>query len=241
MLSILYQDSDVLAVDKPPGRVVIPDRARAGKSLREIVDDYLTAFGERGYVVHRLDRGTSGVVLFARSAAAHRALNLSFDRGEAEKGYLALVEGDMSGEGTVDTALYPARRGRMRPAKKDERGQPSLTRWKVLERFERLTWVELRPATGRSHQLRVHLKYIGHPLAFDPTYGRKTPLTACDLVPAVSSAGRRIVLQRTPLHACWIRIPHPSGTGMLFVESPLPDDLKEALRLLRAAAPETEG
>ncbi len=234
MLKILHQDSEILAVDKPPGLVVIPDRRRAEIPLRDLVDEYLTGAGERAYVVHRLDRGTSGVVLFARHAAAHRALNLSFDRGETEKGYLALVEGDLDGEGAIDAALRAGRRGHMRPVRKGESGMPAFTDWKVLERFERFTWLELRPRTGRSHQIRVHLKFLGHPLAFDPIYGRKIPLTAGDLGGLAPFPGDTIMIQRTPLHAAWIRIPHPSGQGLLFVESPLPDDLRQALNLLRA-------
>jgi RluA family pseudouridine synthase len=234
MLQILYQDPALLAVDKPPGMLVIPGRFRVEESLRGLVDEYLAAYGERAYVVHRLDRGTSGVVLFARNASAHRSVNLSFDRREAEKCYLALVEGNLAGEGTIDAVLRPARRGRMRPALKGESGFPAVTRWKVLERFERFTWLELRPRTGRSHQLRVHLKLIGHPLAFDPVYGRKTPLTAGGIGPLAPPPPDTIIIQRTPLHAAWIRIPHPSGRGLLSVESPLPDDLETALTLLRA-------
>ena len=230
MLNILYEDEHVLAVDKPAGLLVIPGREPAERTLRDEVTDYLAPGGQRPYVVHRLDRGTSGVVLFARTAEAHRALNLSFDGHEVEKVYLALVTGDLEGEDVIKAMLHTARRGRMRPARQSEMGLKSMTRWKAIERFGRFTLLEVRPETGRAHQIRVHLKFIGHPLAFDPSYGRKQSLTARDLNP---DAPKDIVLTRSPLHAASIRLPHPSGKGTLFVEAPLPNDFARALKVLR--------
>lgn len=218
MLDILYEDPDVLAINKPAGLVVIPGGDTAECTLRDLVAAYLAPHGERPYVVHRLDRGTSGVVLFARNAAAHRALNLAFDRRATAKTYLALVDGDLAGEGEIILPLHTARRGKMRPARRGERGLPSQTRWKALERFGQVTWLELQPLTGRQHQLRVHLKAIGHPLAFDPQYGRKTSLPFLD---------------RMPLHAALIRFPHPRSGQLVSVVSPLPTDLEMLLRQLR--------
>lgn len=230
-LQILYEDADVVAVNKPPGLLVIPGGEPAEPTLKDLVAAHLAPHGERPYVVHRLDRGTSGVVLFARTAAAHRALNLAFDHREVKKGYLALVDGDLQGEGMIQTALHAARRGKMRPAKRGEPSLASHTRWRVAERFERYTWLEVEPLTGRQHQIRVHLKSIGHPLAFDPLYGRKTPLLASDVNPAITDATP--VLDRTPLHAAWLRIMHPTRGQTLTVEARLPGDLTRLLMQLR--------
>jgi tRNA pseudouridine32 synthase/23S rRNA pseudouridine746 synthase len=127
---VLYEDESVLAVDKPAGRLVIPGRGPAETSLREELE---ARFG-RLWVVHRLDRGTSGVLLFARSAEAHRAANLAFDRGEPRKRYLALVRGTPPAERRIELAVAPARRGRMRPARPgDPRGKRAVTVVRLVE------------------------------------------------------------------------------------------------------------
>jgi len=184
-------------------------------------------------VVHRLDRGTSGVLAFARSAAAHRALNLAFDRGEPRKRYLALVTGAPPAEQRIDVAIAPARRGRMRPARPgDERGKRSVTVVRLLEAFPARAWaggatalVEALPETGRTHQIRVHLAHAGHPLAVDPDYGSEGPLR---------DAEGRVLLEHTPLHAERLELAHPTGGGALVLRAPIPADLAAAMAALRA-------
>ena len=226
MLAVLFQDEHVVAVDKPAGRLVIPGRADPERTVQ---DEAQESFG-RLWVVHRLDRGTSGVLLFARSAAAHRALNLAFDRREVDKRYLAVVRGTPAPEARLDAPIAPGRRGRMRPARPgDERGKPAVTRVRLLEAFpERpplpaLALVEAAPETGRTHQIRVHLAWAGTALAVDPDYGERGPLTG---------AGGEILLARTPLHAATLAFRHPLSGAPLQVESPLPEDMA---RLLAAA------
>jgi tRNA pseudouridine32 synthase/23S rRNA pseudouridine746 synthase len=170
------------------------------------------------------------VLLLARTAAAHRALNLQFDRGEPRKRYLALVVGTPPATLAVDAAVAPARRGRMRPAPPgDPRGKPARTVFRLLEAFPAregrpaLALLEALPETGRTHQIRVHLAAAGHPLAVDPDYGSPGPL--------LGPAGEP-VLSRTPLHAAELTLRHPDG-GELRVASPLPPDLAAALALLR--------
>jgi tRNA pseudouridine32 synthase / 23S rRNA pseudouridine746 synthase len=225
-LAVLFEDEHLLAVDKPAGQLVIPGR---GAPERTVLDEAQARFG-RLWVVHRLDRGTSGVLLFARSAAAHRALNLAFDRREVEKRYLALVRGAPASEARLDAAIAPARRGRMRPARPgDERGKPAVTHVRLLEAFPArpplpaLALVEASPETGRTHQIRVHLAWAGTALAVDPDYGEATPLTG---------AGGEILLARTPLHAAALLLRHPTSGAPLRVESPLPEDMA---RLITAA------
>jgi tRNA pseudouridine32 synthase/23S rRNA pseudouridine746 synthase len=228
-IPVLHRDESVLAVDKPAGRLVIPGRGTDERSLRE----ELEAAHGRLWVVHRLDRGTSGVLLFARTAEAHRALNLAFDRGEPRKRYLALVRGTPPPERRIEIAIAPARRGRMRPARPgDERGKRAVTVVRRLEQLPARPWaggalalVEALPETGRTHQIRVHLAAAGFPLAVDPDYGDDAPLVAPDGAP---------LLARTPLHAARLEVAHPSGGGTLVVEAPLPEDLARTLAALRS-------
>lgn len=225
---VLHEDAQLLAVAKPAGRLVIPGRDGAERSLRE----ELEASHGRLWVVHRLDRGTSGVLLFARTAEAHRALNLAFDAGEPEKRYLALVRGTPPPEVRVDAALVKGRKGRMRPARPGEAGaKPAATRFRRLEILPApglggpFAWVEARPETGRTHQIRVHLLSIGAPLALDPDYGEAGPLRGAD---------GAVWLARTPLHAERLRIRHPAGGRWLELVAPLPEDLEAALEALRS-------
>jgi tRNA pseudouridine32 synthase/23S rRNA pseudouridine746 synthase len=226
---VLLEDAHLLAVDKPPGRLVIPGRGTDERSLREELEEV----HGRLWVVHRLDRGTSGVLLFARTAEAHRALNLAFDRGEPRKRYLALVRGVPPVERRIDLAVAPARRGRMRPARPgDPRGKQAATLVRRLEVFPARRWaggdlalVEAVPETGRTHQIRVHLAAEGFPLAVDPDYGDETPLRGPD---------GNVLLARTPLHAARLEVRHPAGGGALAIEAPLPADLAAALEALRS-------
>jgi tRNA pseudouridine32 synthase/23S rRNA pseudouridine746 synthase len=228
-VAVLHEDAHVLVVDKPAGRLVIPGRGTDERSLRE----ELEAAHGRLWVVHRLDRGTSGVLVFARTADAHRALNLAFDRGEPRKRYVALVRGVAAPERRVDLPIAPARRGRMRPARPgDDRGKAAATVFRLLEAFPARPWsggpialVEALPETGRTHQIRVHLAAIGLPLVVDPDYGDAGPLLGPDGAPLVL---------RTPLHAAAIEVAHPSGRGTLAVEAPWPADLAAAVAALRA-------
>lgn len=223
---VLHEDAALLVVDKPPGRLVIPGRDGAEPSLRA----ELEARHGPLWVVHRLDRGTSGVLVFARSAAAHRALNLQFERGAPRKAYLALVAGLPPAALEVDLPIAPARKGRMKTVPPgDPRGKPAATSFRVLEPLPGaggrgpFALLEARPATGRTHQIRVHLRAAGHPLAFDPDYGEAEPLRGTD---------GRVLLARTPLHAARLELLHPDG-GPLVITAPLPADLAAALTALR--------
>jgi tRNA pseudouridine32 synthase/23S rRNA pseudouridine746 synthase len=219
---ILHEDARLLAVDKAAGERVIPGREGAAGtlSLRERLE---RERGERLFVVHRIDAGTSGVLVFARDAEAHRLLSLAFEGREVEKVYRALVAGAPAFERTaVELPLHEARRGKMRPAEPGEAGaKPSRTELQVLERFPGAALVEARPRTGRHHQIRVHLRAIGHPLLVDPLYGAKEPFVA---------GGVR--LERTPLHAARIELPHPAG-GRLAIEAPWPAELAAVIAALR--------
>jgi tRNA pseudouridine32 synthase/23S rRNA pseudouridine746 synthase len=226
-VQVLHADDHLLAVDKPAGRLVVPGRVPGERSLREELEAGLG----RLWVVHRLDRGTSGVLLFARTAAAHRALNLAFDRGEPEKTYLALVRGRPRPAFRVDVAIAPGRKGRMRPGRPGEpRAKAAATSFRLLEAFPAraglpdLALLEARPETGRTHQIRVHLAHAGVPLAVDPDYGEAEPLPG---------EGGSPLLARTPLHAHRLKVSHPATGVPLELEAPLAPDLAAALSALR--------
>ncbi|MCX5794579.1 MAG: RluA family pseudouridine synthase [Elusimicrobia bacterium] len=171
-LRIVYEDGRILAVDKPAGLAVIPGRGLAEEPLSLQAS---RAVGGKAFVVHRLDRGASGLVIFAKDAATHRDLSLLFEGGRMRKLYLALVQGRLEGGGVVDRPLRAFGSGRMGLCAKGS-GKASLTRYRVLGRAEQASLLEAAPETGRRHQIRVHLHSLGHPILGDPLYGQDRPV-----------------------------------------------------------------
>ncbi len=216
-LRILFRDALVLAIDKPAGALSVPGRVASDQPA---LSQQVQALAPEALPVHRLDRDTSGVLLFALGRSAHRALNLSFESHKAEKRYLALCSGALKSSGRCALPLHAARAGGMRLARPEEEGAlAAITEVSALETFAAATLIEARPRTGRTHQIRVHLAALGVPLLLDPRYGQPEPLTARALDP-LAPDGDTLVLTRTPLHASAIRIPHPSGRGYLQVDRP---------------------
>lgn len=203
-----------MAVDKPPGLLVIPGRDPADHECAKVLLEQ--QLGTRVWVCHRIDRDTSGVVLFATDAEAHRTASMAFEHGEVKKTYLALVEGRLDAPMEIDAPLTEGRKGKMRVPFPGEEGKPAKTLVRPVETFADATLVECEPLTGRQHQLRVHLKSKGHPLIFDHQYGRKEPWTRGD-----------VTLERTPLHAATLKL------GEFEARSPLPSDMARALEVLR--------
>jgi tRNA pseudouridine32 synthase/23S rRNA pseudouridine746 synthase/23S rRNA pseudouridine955/2504/2580 synthase len=227
VIPVLWSAEGLVAVDKPAGVPVIPGRSEAGgPPLRERLEAQL---GRRLWVVHRLDRDTSGVLLFALDARAHRAASLAFEQGRGDKRYLALVSPPLPGALRVEAALVPARRSRMRVAVAGEQGKDAVTELVPLETFGDVALVEARPLTGRTHQIRVHLRHAGAPLLVDPQYGRPEPVTERRL----GRASDVVVLDRTPLHASRLVLPGGEGLPPVDVSAPLPEDMARALALLR--------
>lgn len=228
-IEILARAPGFVVVDKPAGVLVIPGRGE-GKplSLRELLEQQL---GKKLFVVHRLDRDTSGALVFALDADTHRELSVAFEAGKVKKRYLALVRGRMEAPLEIDVPLVPARRGRMRTAHPRHAGKPAQTRVRPLEVFAAATLVEAEPLTGRTHQIRVHLVHAGYPLLVDPQYGQPKSATARDL----GRVGEEVVLQRTPLHAQRIELPALGGEPPFSIESPIPSDMARALEILRGA------
>ncbi|MBI5489937.1 MAG: RluA family pseudouridine synthase [Deltaproteobacteria bacterium] len=238
--SVLHEDERLLAVAKPAGLVVVPARREEPDAcLRRVVE---RERGEPLWVVHRLDRDTSGVVVFARDAGTHRALSLAFERHEVRKTYLAIVRAPPpAAHGVIDTPLHTARKGKMRPAAPGEAGALASSTEVDLVRAWRLplacpALVEARPRTGRQHQVRVHLRSIGSPLLVDPLYGGASRVTAADL----GLSGDEVLCARLTLHALRIELPVPGAPAPLRIEAPPPEDLRALLAALDAAdAPES--
>jgi tRNA pseudouridine32 synthase/23S rRNA pseudouridine746 synthase/23S rRNA pseudouridine955/2504/2580 synthase len=230
VIPVLWTGADLVAVDKPAGMPVIPGRSEeGGPPLRERLEAQL---GRRVWVVHRLDRDTSGVLLLALDAATHRAASLAFEHATPEKRYLALVSPPLGAPLRIDAALVPARRSRMRAARPGEEGKPAVTELVPLETFGDVALVEARPLTGRTHQIRVHLRHAGAPLLVDPQYGRPEPVSERRL----GGDSDAPVLARTPLHASRLVIRGGQGLPPLDVTAPLPADMARALALLRHRA-----
>ena len=232
-LQVLYEDDDLVAIDKPAGMVV---HAGAGIHSGTLVNALLHRFGAlsgvggalRPGIVHRLDRYTSGVLLVAKNDAAHQALAEQFSGRQVEKIYLALVHGKVKQEsGRIDRPITrdPAHRTRM--TARLGQGRAAWSEFRVKERFDQFTLLEVRIGTGRTHQIRVHLSNIGHPVAGDTLYG--APAKVEGMPP----------LERFFLHAHQIRFRRPSNGEELVVVSPLPADLGGWLEKLRNVAVRT--
>lgn len=218
-LVVVYEDGDLLVVDKPPFQLVHPTAPQHVSTLAHGVAHHLLAQGVRTKVrpVHRIDRDTSGLVLFARNPAAHHRLDLQLRDHTLRREYVALIEGrlpDESGEITApigrhatDPQLRAVRAG----------GEPALTRYRVVERFPEATLIAAELETGRTHQIRVHLSHLGHPLVGDRQYGAR-------------SAN---LLRRQALHSSVLSFLRPSTGDRLTVEAELPADLAELLTRLR--------
>jgi tRNA pseudouridine32 synthase/23S rRNA pseudouridine746 synthase len=203
--AVLHADEQLIVCDKPAGLLAVPGRGDAGQHhllgwLRERWPD--------ADVVHRLDMATSGLMVFARGPEAQRRLSAQFAQREVDKAYVALVAGEVDGdEGEISLPLGPDWPRRPMQRVDLERGKPSLTRWRVLARLPGRTRVGLTPVTGRSHQLRVHLLALGHPILGDTLYAP----------PAVAAAAPRLLLD-----ACALALRHPATGESLRFERPPP-------------------
>jgi 23S rRNA pseudouridine1911/1915/1917 synthase len=227
-LDIVHEDADVIVVDKSAGMVV---HAGAGHSRGTLVNALLHRFGPlssingglRPGIVHRLDRDTSGLMVIARTDRAHQALARQFQDREIEKIYLALVHGRMKhpqGRISAPISRDPVRRTRM--TARLTSGRAAVSEYRVLEQFEKFTYLEVRIATGRTHQIRVHLSSIRHPVVGDRLYG--APAANAGLPP----------LSRFFLHAHRLRFRSPATNDWISFESPLPPELMSFVEAVRS-------
>ena len=216
-MKIIYEDNHLLVVDKPAGLSVLPDGWEKDSEylVKRLQDQYGKIF-----IVHRLDKITSGVMVFARDAETHRVLNIQFENHEAQKTYHAILEGNPKWEEKV--AKHPLRANvghKHRTMVDDRKGKPSETRFRVMKRYQESALVEAKPMTGRTHQIRVHAYALGHPLVEDVLYGARD----------------RYGLPRPMLHAQSLLFVHPVSNENMKFSAPHPADFEAALKILGAA------
>ena len=202
-LVVLHEDAQLLVLDKPAGLLSVPGK---GAHLADCLISRAQAAFPDALLVHRLDRDTSGVMVFAMTSAAQRHLGLQFEKRQVKKTYMARVWGQLEPkDGTVDAPLIVDWPNRPRQKIDWDTGKPAVTDWKVQRHEDHATRVRLFPQTGRSHQLRVHMLSLGHPILGDPFY----------------ATGEALDAPRLMLHATELRLRHPEGgRGMRFVSKP---------------------
>lgn len=243
-LDILYEDEYLAAINKPPGMVVHPAPGHRRGTLVNALAFHFHQLSElngpaRPGIVHRLDRDTSGVLLVAKHEQAHRELSAQFQRRVVYKEYLALVHGELDRDSDyIEAAIgrHPHDRERMATydePDEDENIKDACTFYEVIERFRGYTYVRCLPRTGRTHQIRVHLAHIGHPIVADGDYSHRGELWLSQLWPDCPREQDRLLASRQLLHAHRLRFRHPiTGRELEFI-APLPEDFLNTLDSLR--------
>ena len=232
-LRIVFQDQDVVVLDKPPGMVVHPAAGHSGGTLVNALLHHVTDLsgvgGElRPGIVHRLDRGTSGLMVVAKNDRAHQELARQFADREVEKEYVALVWGVVQAGRRIDAPIGRDPQNRQKMSTRARRARTAVTRVTYAHHFKGASLLKVAIATGRTHQIRVHLSAIGHPIVGDPVYGGVHRRTPVNLRPVLR-------LERPFLHAARLAFTHPSDGRRVDFESPLPPDLQSVLDDIRAA------
>lgn len=227
-IEILYRDDYIVVVNKPSGMVVYPAAGHGHGTLMNALSYHcgkLATIGSplRPGVVHRLDKDTSGVMVIAVDDDAYYNLIEQFRERAIKRKYIALVYGDMRDSGEIITPIGRSESDRKKMSTRVKRGKEAVTRWKVLKPFGIATLIEARLGTGRTHQIRVHLSSIGHPVLGDKTYGRKTELEI---------KKRKVSFPRQMLHAEMLGFTHPSSGEYIEFSSQIPEDMREVISML---------
>ena len=228
---ILIENDEIIALNKPAGLLSVPDRTQSAPSLKDLlIEKYLQIF-----TVHRLDRETSGVIVFAKTAEAHQHLSVIFQERQVEKTYVGIVWGvPATSSGIIELPMqeHPAKNGMMIVHRK---GKAASTGFEVIENFGKYAFVKFDLYTGRTHQIRVHMKETGHPILCDPLYGDGKPVFVSALKRNYNHSGfdeEKPILGRLALHAA--RLSFTDQHGKLFtIEAEMPKDLRALLSQMR--------
>jgi 23S rRNA pseudouridine1911/1915/1917 synthase len=237
-LAILYEDHDLVVVNKPAGMVVHPACGNyTGTLVNALLYHCPNLSGIGGVlrpgIVHRLDKGTSGILVVAKTDAAHQGLSRQFKDHSIVRKYQALVYGRMEkASGTIETLIGRHPRARQKMSTAPKKGRVAITHWKVMENFPGITLLEVTLETGRTHQVRVHLSSVGHPVVADNLYGSAKRLKEMSM-PAVREALRGT--SRPLLHAGYLKFIHPISTAAVDFTVAPPDDFMAVLTRLRSA------
>lgn len=220
-IEVVYEDSDIIVVNKRPGIVVHPTKSYPSGTLANGLLYYFKEKGENCIVrlVSRLDMDTSGLIIIAKNQFSHMALARDMSNENFEKSYLAIVHGNMKEkQGIINLPIYRTGGDTIKRVV-DERGQESITHYKVVESFNKGDLVQLTLETGRTHQIRVHLTHLGHPLYGDSLYGLEDDSN---------------YIERQALHAYKLKFPHPRTGDILELETDIPEDMKELLDKIKS-------
>lgn len=229
---IIFENEDFIAINKPAGLLSIPDRFGKDASLKSILQDQM----EKVFTIHRLDKDTSGLIIFAKNEATHKHLSQQFEGRDVEKYYLGLVSGTlMTKQGTIDVPIME-RAGKTTLMMTHNKGKPSVTDYEVLEEFGLFSWMQFRIHTGRTHQIRVHMKHLGNSIICDELYGDGQPVLLSSIKRkfklSKNELEERPILNRLALHSHQLKFTDTKG-NRFELEAPLPKDLKALLQQLR--------
>jgi 23S rRNA pseudouridine1911/1915/1917 synthase len=229
-LDVVYEDSHLMVVDKPPGLVVHPGAGNLRGTLMNGLLHRVPGLAElpRAGIVHRLDKDTSGLLLIGKTLTAHTALVRQMSAREISRHYVAVCMGVLTGGGTIDAPIARHPVDRLRMSVQDS-GRPAVTHYRVLKRYAALTYISVRLESGRTHQIRVHFAWRRHPLVGDPVYGGRLA------IPAGASARLTEELRRfrrQALHASQLQFTHPESGESVTCEAPVPADLQMLLKVL---------
>lgn len=229
-LDIVYEDAAILVINKPPGLVMHPGAGNLEHTLMNALLHHSSQLGQvpRAGIVHRLDKDTSGLLVVAKTPEAHTFLVSELKARRVTREYRAIITGVLTAGGTVRAPLRRHPRDRIRMAV-DDSGRGAITHYRVLKRFRAHTYLRVMLDTGRTHQIRVHMAHIGHPVIGDPVYGRRRHMSA--------GAGENLravlaAFKRQALHAFMLDLTHPTSSKAMRWEAPLPDDMQQLLAAL---------
>ncbi len=238
--SVVHEDDRIIVIDKPPQLLVLPDRYNENlPNLYSILKEELGGI----FVVHRIDKETSGIIVFAKDAEAHAMLNGQFERRDIHKSYLAIVVGrPAEAYGTIDLPISESQThpGVMKVNKKH--GKPSVTNFRVDEMFDGYALIEATPESGRLHQIRIHLASVGLPIMCDKVYGDGEPFFLSSIKSNYHTDGdEKPLLSRTALHAESISVIHPGTNERVTFKAELPKDMRAVLNHLRKLRMQGQG
>lgn len=248
-LDVLHEDESLIVVNKPAGMIVHPGRGSYRGTLAGALqfhfDQLSNAAGSlRPGIVHRLDKDTTGVIVVAKNNQVHHRLSRQFEERTVRKEYCALVWGQPEFDTDwIETfvRVHPKHREKMQVCDAVGKAREAVTWYEMVQRFEQCCYLRLLPRTGRTHQLRVHMAWLGHPILADGLYGGRSEVYVHDLLDREPSDPPELLIQRQALHAFRLTLRHPEGGEEMTFEAPLPADMEQTLEVARSGAADLPG
>ena len=243
-LEILFEDEHLVVINKPAGMIVHPGKANYGGTLANALQAHFDELSDiagqhRPGIVHRLDRDTSGLLVVAKNNQVHHRLSRQFEQREVKKTYLAVVHGVVDFDSDyIEThvRVHSKQREKMSVCPPGNEAREAVTFYEVIERFPEFTFVRLHPKTGRTHQLRLHMSHLGHPIIADRMYGGGTEVRLGDITEVEEGQANRVLIRRQALHAYRLEFTHPDSGQNVAFEAPLASDIQEVVDGLQRQA-----